>query len=399
MKYTSLVKAITATLLISGCASKNKTASQEAKDNWTNARAGVSEGIARDQFFSGNLKQARQSIDQALATSNARSSAFILSAQIAIEEGKLETAQASLKQAAELDQTNPEIDYLLGVVNQRWQRPELALANYRAASTKKPSDLAFTMAEAETLVEMERVDEAIALLEKRVVFFESSSPIRDVLAQLLERRNKGNDLTRAIDLYRQATVLESGDDAVRERLAIAFYRGKRFGEAAVVLQRLIVKPEFAKRGDLHLAIGNCEMEQGNFGEARPSFERASALGAKQSSPHIGIAKASMALGDFKRAQVALSRAATLSAATPVESMEVSLLQTTLAIKQAKWAEAKIAAERVLVMQPENGTALVMLGLAESRLGRAKEAKAALAMALSVDPNDALARSILQNVVR
>ena len=47
---------------------------------------------------------------------------------------------------------DPEADYLSGVVNQRWQKTEVALAFYTAASDKDPGELAYIMARSEMLV-------------------------------------------------------------------------------------------------------------------------------------------------------------------------------------------------------------------------------------------------------
>jgi Tfp pilus assembly protein PilF len=393
---TYLISTVLSMALVGGCASTtHKTARQESQENWTNARASVAEGLARDQFKAGNLRQARTTIDQVVAMADARASSHLLSAQIAIEEGKLESAKQSLARAAQLDQKDPEIDYFLGIVNQRWQRGEEALANYTAAATKKPDDLAYTIAQAEMMVQLDRVNDAIALLEKRVVFFESSSAIRDTLAQLLERRNGSGDQPRAIDLYRQAVVLSADDSGVRERWAIALYRGGQFDQAKAVIGRLLQDPQYAKRTDLLLAMANAQMNTAMPSEARSTFDQIVSIESKHVQAHIGVAKSSMMLEDFARARVALARAQTLAN----ESIEVAMLQSTLAIKQSRWSDADKQLSGVLLVEPENATALALSALTKSKMGQANEARAAIAKAVQSSPGDEWVASIQHQVER
>ena len=61
-------------------------------------------------------------------------------------------AEALAERARKLNPKDPEADYLSGVVDQRWQKPELALGFYSAASDKEPGELAYIMAKAEMLV-------------------------------------------------------------------------------------------------------------------------------------------------------------------------------------------------------------------------------------------------------
>ena len=383
-RNTILSLAVTVTIVaVAGCGSTRVTNKAQAQANWTDARASVSEGLARDQFRGGSIQQARQTIDQVLAMTDTRASSHLLSSQIAIEQGKLESAEKSLKRAQELDPKDSEIDYFMGIINQRWQRGEQALANYQAASTKKPADLAYTMAHAEMLVELNRLQEAIKLLENRVVYFESSSALRDTLAQLLERRGAPGDQARAIDLFRQAVVLEGKDNTARERWGIALYRAGQYPQSKSVLSRLLVDAEYAKRVDLMLAVANCELQLGLPSDARTRFEQVIALDARQVAGHVGVAKSSMLLEDFARAKIALSRAAAIKS----DSVEVAMLQSTLSIKQQNWAQADGHLAKVLLLDPSNSTAMALSALAKSKLGQTEQSRQAMASAIKVNPND------------
>ena len=66
--------------------------------------------------------------------------------RLAIEQGSLEMAETHLEQAKKIDPTNPEADYLTGVVLQRWQQPQQAYEAYDAAVKKNPDELSYLMA-------------------------------------------------------------------------------------------------------------------------------------------------------------------------------------------------------------------------------------------------------------
>src|SRR5204863_6152615 len=141
--------------------------------------AAVLASLARDQYQTGNLERARQSINEAIRMDPENAGHRVISAKLAIEQAQLELAEKELRLARQFDPKNAEADYLSGVVYQRWQKPELAYEFYNHASEKAPAELAFLMAKAEMLVQMDRGPEALKLLQEKVIYFEHSATIRD----------------------------------------------------------------------------------------------------------------------------------------------------------------------------------------------------------------------------
>src|SRR5262249_47462131 len=153
---------------------------------------------------------------------------LVLSAKIAIEQGQLERADRELATARTAAPNDGEALYLSGVVCQRWQKPQEAFAYYHQAVEKAPTELAYLMAESEMLVTMNRSDEALALLQGKIVYFENSSGIRDAAARLLMAKKQ---YTQAADLFRQATILTPDEQSYREGLGLALYYSKQYGQA------------------------------------------------------------------------------------------------------------------------------------------------------------------------
>src|SRR4051812_4244384 len=88
---------------------ENKVAAQK---QWNAARAAITANLAKEQYENGTFDKARESIDNAIKLYPEAPGMHILSAKIAIEEGRLESADKSLAEARRLDPRNAEADYL-----------------------------------------------------------------------------------------------------------------------------------------------------------------------------------------------------------------------------------------------------------------------------------------------
>ncbi|MFT3785253.1 MAG: tetratricopeptide repeat protein [Tepidisphaeraceae bacterium] len=370
-----------------GCKNEMKTQKAVATQEWNGARAAVLFSLANDQYKTGNLETSRKSIDEALALDPKNPNILLMSARLDVEQGKLERAQDTLKQAQAIDGKNADMDYLLGVINQRWQRIQQAHDCYAQAVEKKPDDLAYLLAQAEMLVELRREEDAIKLLSDRVIYFEHSGAIRDALAQLLEQRG---DLPKAIDYYRQASVLEMDDDAIRERLGLALYRSGQWSDALSQLTRLLKKEANAGRTDLMVAAAECELALGKSFEARERFERASYAQASNVGAWQGAAKASIRLGDLRRAELAASKAVALA---PTDA-QTHLLLGLVRMKQRQLEPAMASFRRASELDPRDPVSLCMMGMLLEQGGELDDAIALYGKAATLSPKDELAGRLL-----
>jgi predicted Zn-dependent protease len=224
--------------LVAGCSSRppEKTAKVEGVDRWNHARAGVQYSLARQQYEGGNLDDARKTVNNAAKFAPDHVLIKILSAKISIEQGQLEAADAELNRVRELDANNAEADYLTGVINQRWQKPEVAAGAYARACQKNPNELAYLLAQAEMLVQLEQSPKALEILREKLSFFENSPAIRDAVGQLLVQEGQ---YAEAAALLRQATALAPEENTFREHYGLALYYNKQYREAVSVLERLV----------------------------------------------------------------------------------------------------------------------------------------------------------------
>jgi tetratricopeptide (TPR) repeat protein len=391
-----LVAPVLCLALLAGCSSTSdkKTHGAQQKDlaqkQWAGARANVLGSLAKEQYENGNFDKCRSTVDDALKMDPENVPLRVLSAKLAIEQGNLELADRELIQARRLDPKNAEADYLSGVVCQRWQRSQEAFDYYRSASEKQPNELAYLMAQAEMLVAMNRSDEALTLLQAKVVYFEYSATIRDAVGQLLMQKGK---YTQAVEVLRQATILATDDNTVREHLAMAQFQNKRFRDASEVLSRLVRDDRYIKRADLYLALGECYMQSSKPREARESFETASQLSPNQASAWTGLGKAALQLNDIRRAEIALKRAVTIEPA----SSEGNLLLGYVRMRQGKFEESLASFRKANALDSADTVSLCMIGYVLEKMGKNDEALQCYARALKLKPGDEMATRLMAQV--
>jgi superkiller protein 3 len=374
-----------------GCNSHDNGQNKEAaKKQWSAARAAILANLAKEQYENGTFDKARESIDSAIKLYPEAPGMHILSAKIAIEEGRLESADKSLAEARRLDPRNAEADYLSGVVCQRWQKIDQAAEFYRAATEKQPQELAYLLAQAEMMVALNRSDEALALLQNKVVYFEHSPVIRDAVGQLFMQKGK---FDQAVDMFRQASVLATDDMSIRERLAMAYLRCKRYNDACETLSRVLKNEKFAQRGDLYLAMGEAQTQLGRPREARNSFDTATQFMPNDSSPWIALGKAALELGDVKRAEMSLRRAISIDAGNG----EAYLLTGYVRLKQDKLDDALVAFRKASALDSNDTVSLCMIGYTLEKKGKSTEALKCYARALKLKPGDELATRLMAQV--
>ncbi len=375
--------------MLGGCASSTPPKSEKelAADHWNQARAAVMISLAKDQYQTGNFDRSRETLTQAIELDPKNPNARVLSAQLAIEQGQMELADRELSVARNLDPNNAQAFYLSGVVYQRWALPQKAYEFYSEAYEKNPNELAYLMAKGEMLVAMDRSAEALALLEDKVTYFENSAVLCDAVGLLLMDQNRGPE---SIDMLRRATILAPDDLTIKEHLAMALYRFGQFADGADALNGLLKDDRYARRGDLWLTLGECQLQLRRPTDARDSFTTATNVEPEMASAWLCLGKAALALGDFRRADVSIHRALELEP----DNSEAILLQGYLRMKQNRLADAYRCFGQANEMDRSDTVSLCMMGYVLQKMSRPDDAARCYARALKIKPADELATKLL-----
>jgi len=390
MKRGCLVLAASLLLAVGGCDSKAPSSKQIVTQQWNATRAAVMYSLAKQQYDATDFEKAKQTTEDGLKMDPKSVPLLLLSARIGIEQGQLDPAEHVLDKVREIDAKNGEADYYSGVIYQRWERPEIALKFYSEACTKSPNELAYVLAKAEMLVSTGKPDAALAMLQEKVVYFESSGTIRDAAGQLLMRQSRYNE---AADMLRQASILSPDDAGIKEHLGLAQFYAKRWRDAAETLTKVTSSERGKSRADLWSALGECQLESGNARKARESFETASQLNPASAAIWLNLGKTAIQLGDERRAEISLKKSLTIEP----NSSQASLLMGYIRLKQNRLDEALGAFSRASTRDQKDSVSVCMIGYVYAKLGLPNQAAQYYAKALKMNPKDELAAKLMAGV--
>jgi Tfp pilus assembly protein PilF len=377
--------------MVAGCGVKpHPSPHEQGSKQWNDARAGILGTLAADQYKNGNFDKCEESLGEALHLAPNNANLHILAAKLNIEQGKLEPAENQLAVAGKLDPKNPEVDYLHGVVLQRWQQPQKAYEAYDAAVQKNPQELAYLMAKSEMLVALDRTDEALAVLQAKVVNFEHSAAIRDAVGQLLVEQGK---YTEGAAMLREASILASEDQTIREHLGFALYFAKQYSEAAEVFARLLKTEERAKRADIFAALGECQSQLGQLRQARESLASATQIDQSSCGYWLALGRITSQLGDLPRAEIAARKALSLEPA----NSEVHCLIGYVRLREGKLPQSLSAFRMASQLDASDTVSVTMQGYVLQKMGKHDEAVQLYAKALRMKPGDELANRLMASV--
>jgi tetratricopeptide (TPR) repeat protein len=370
--------------------SYQQTQKAAATEQWNSARANVLCSLANEQYKNGNLDQARQTINKAVGLDPKNMLLRILSAKIAIEQAQLELADQELAQAEQYDPKNGEADYLRGVVYQRWQKADQALKFYQQASEKDPTELAYVLAAGEMLVQMDRQEESLSLLQGKLDLFEHAAPLRDAIGQLLVGQGK---YAEAVEQLRQATMLATDDPTIKEHLALALYFNKQYRESADFLTKLVADDQFKNRGDLHLALGECYENMDRLNDAKAEYETATQVTPNSSQAWSSLAKVSLEKNDVRRAELSAGRAIAIDPA----SADSQLLLGYIRLRENRLTDAMGLFQKAAALNRVDPVCVCMIGYIYEKTGKADQAVQCYAKALKLHPGDELATRLMASV--
>jgi superkiller protein 3 len=380
-------------LAVGGCNSSksNQAAHKEhAQKRWASARASVLGSLAKDQLEAGNFDKSRKTLEEAQRLDPENVQLRLLYAKLAIEQGKLDEADRELTVARTLDPKNAEADYLSGIVYQRWQKPQTAYDYYTSAALKNEKEVSYVLARAEMLIVLGRSNEALKQLQSRLEDFGTSAAIHDAIGQLLISHG---DYGPAVDALRQASVLAGDDNLIREHLAMAYFYNRQYRDCIDVINRLMKDDRNTKRSELHLTLGECQLNLGRTREARSCFDTASTLDPSSATAWLSLAKAALQLDDTRRAEIAVRKAMALAP----DRAETHIMLGYLRLREEKLPEALNAFRRASTLDAQDPVSVCMIGYVMEKSGHPEQALKYYAKALRLKPDDELATKLMASV--
>lgn len=295
--------------LLAGCQEHGKytsAAQEEALSNAANLRAGTDYDLADQQFHSGDLDRALKTVEGSIAQNDQVAKSHLLHGRILIEMGRLQDALGALTIGIELDPEEPEFYYVRGMVFEQLGFPERALEEYVIATDLDGSLPQYRLALAETLMELERLEEARDLLEAEVGIFVVHPGFRQALGHISLMEG---DLEGALRSFSDAVLLSPGDPILLEDLCRVQIAAGQYVQAEATLDRLLREEGYDERSDLERLHAACLLEL-----HRPVEARAILIGLTRSPTraiHVeawtGLVDVSLMLGDDRLLRSAADR--------------------------------------------------------------------------------------------
>jgi len=365
---------------------------EKAQARMAGIKSATTWDLAHQQFEAGDLEHALKNVDQSILLNPQIARSHLLRARILIELGRLEPALESIERALDLDPDNAENHYYHAIVLERFDQPSEAFDAYRRAADLDPSNSQYIVAAAEMLIEMDRLDEASALLEGVRNESRYSSGIRQTLGHIAMMEG---DPARAVSLFAEACVLSPDDPSLVEDLARAQLAGGDFADADRSLQRLRALPEYKDRRDLMHTHARCLLELDRPVEARAILTQLtdSPEGRSDIEAWVQLAECAVILEDDRALQSAASR---LLALAP-QRYEGYLFLAVAQRREGRLDDAVASLDRAIARAPGNALPPRLQGMIYHQLGRTEDARRALALAAAADPSDTATTRLLDRL--
>ena len=394
MKQRLTLALVTLLVLASAGCAKSNTAKwkQESADRWNSLRSAAMLDMAQGQFDSGAIDQAEKTVREAAAIDPKHAGLHLLAGRIALERSQLERAFRMFELATNFNPNNAEGFYYQGIVLQRWQNPEAALAAYRKAYELDGENPSRMLAVAETLVSLDRLDEAVALLEAKKVYFDQNAGCRAMLGHLYAMQNK-HDL--AVENFRQATLLDPTNGRLLEELAASQLAAGLHKDAVESYVALIAKPEYAGRPDLMRSLATAESAIGRHDAARQIYIDLTRAQPNSTNDWVRLGELCWKLDDPGGTLIAANRAINLEP----KRHEGYLLAGLVWQKRGRLDDALKMFDRASELTPRSSTPLILRGLSLQQADRMAAAAEAYTQALQRNPGDSRAQRLLSHLTQ
>src|SRR5215470_8119142 len=187
----------------------------------------------------------------------------------------------------------------------------------------------------------------------------------------------------AIQEYKRALVIDSGNHAIRFNLALAYYKAAWFAEAAAELEKFIAAvPNTPQTANAQLVLADCQVR---LGEYKKVIEALSPLAdADSSNRTLAYLLGSALIGDgqLDKGQAIIDRLFRHE-----DSPEAHLLMASILLLADDAQAALKEAQRAIELNPKLPAVQAWYGRVLMRLGDTEKAKVAFKNELATNPND------------
>lgn len=379
-----------ALMLLTGCGNSVPEAKKDAAQRWGRTRGQVTAEIAEELLRVGKLDDALAKTNEALTADPDCVPAKLTLARIHIEQGHYESAATLMSRLASEGKESADQAYLLGVALERQGRPAEAVGCYYRAQALTKSGYAPSIAAAEVLVSMGRLDKARATVERHLKDAKGDVAMVELAGRLAVMTK---DYARAVEYYRQACDLDAENPGYRMALVRAEWLAGRFDEALASLESLAQTRRYGSSAWVYAMKGDCLLEANRAADARGAYREATKLEPYTAGLWTKLARAELAAGMATEAVRDAEKALSLDPG----SLDATMVHGYALLRDGQGARAAAAMREAISTHPESATLWCLLGRAQQAGGDALSALVSYRKAGQLDPGSPVVKELIASL--
>jgi tetratricopeptide (TPR) repeat protein len=372
----------------------------QAQERMSMIKSGTEWQMAHQQFLAGDLDKALKTIDRSIGMNEKVPKSHVLRGRILLEKSRLEEARQEFLTAQKLDPNFVEAHYYLGIVYERVNQTDDALACYRKAMEIDSANAQYVVAGAEMLIAQNRLDDADKLLEERKQYLQYNPAIRQTQGQIAQLRN---DPKRAAQLFSEALLLAPGDQSITEDLVQAQLASAQYADAESHIGKLLDNEANKGRTDLKSMRAKCFIALNRPVDARTLLEEITSDkdGASDLRSWIDLGNVCAILHDKGGLRTAMQRVTAMAPDRP----DGYMLKAMFCRQDNRLADAIAATDQAIAKTTAGGgtvkdaSPFVLKAIIQQDQGLVVEARATLVQSQKVDPDSAQVRGLLNALDR
>ncbi|WP_169853125.1 tetratricopeptide repeat protein [Anaerohalosphaera lusitana] len=355
-------------------------------DRWEKTSAKAKIPLGREFLNNGRNKDARKVLQKCLDADSEMPEAHILMGRLEVKEGRIAKAQGHFETALQSDDTSDEAYYWLGVITERQEEYQNAADLYAKAYEIQPDEIKYIRSCAGMYVALGEDDRAMELLTSANSRLASSFELKVVTADLAQRMG---DTIRAIDLYREALMIEPRDTDVIAALGYCYIEEKEWQSASQIFEQLLDDSNGASRQAYLNLLAMCSVNSGNYGKAVKYYDELSV--ERRDDPVVWLKMGQAALG-AKAANRAIECADRALRMKPGYAEAYALKGCALYVKK-RYEESIRVFKNIRRDKSLGALAWMMTGRCYEKLSIFEKAEKAYDMARELNPDSKLLSSI------
>lgn len=377
---------------LSGCFGHGGRTSQQmtqAAQRMAQIKSATEWEMAEQAFQAGDLDRALEKVNNSIVMNPSVTKSHVLKGRVLLETGELEKARRSLLEAQVIDPTFEDAHYYLGMVYERLAKKDEALRCYETAAVLNPEQALYAVAVAETMVDLNRIEDAQKYLDDRAGVFEHNAGVRQTLGHLAMMQG---DKQKAAEYFRDARLLSPEDSSMLEDLVIAQMEIGEFAEAEYGLSRLLAEEGMEDRRDLLRMRARCLLELDRVIEARETLLMLTSAdgGDVDLTSWLDLGALAYRTNDQTRLRQAAAKIMSLAPSRP----EGYVYRAIWLRQHGDVKEALAVIERGFDVAEMPVDAVLLRGVIEQDLGMNAAAERSYRAAMTLNPEDSRAALLL-----